>query len=63
MDLSLLKTQILSLSEIVTTTHAEIAESTVSMENGVLSNAELENIIMASMKAGVPQNGTPAYFE
>lgn len=46
-----------------TTMQAETVESSVSMDNGGLSNAEIENIIMASMKAGVPQNGTPPYFE
>ena len=32
-------------------------------ESGELSIAEIENIVRASVKAGVPTSGTPAYFE
>ena len=41
----------------------EITDHTGSMEIGELSTAEIEEIVKASRAAGVPQDGTPAYFE
>lgn len=38
-------------------------EVTIPPKIGGLSKAEVEDIITASIEAGVPQDGTPAYFE
>ena len=38
-------------------------EVTTPSKIGGLSKAEVEDIITASIEAGVPQDGTPAYFE